>query len=87
MRLGALRTRRDEIQDHAFGFRAVWGAKDVDPVRFQRGCGSRHAVLLGRGRVFTTQCPVVLHFTHESGSASPTSTSWLSWPARAASCG
>jgi len=48
---------RDEIQHDAFGFSAVGGAKDIDPVRFQRGSGSPHAGVLRRGRE-STQWPV-----------------------------
>ena len=62
-----LRPRRDEIQDDAFRFRAVPGAQDGDPVRFQRGGGSRHAGVLRRGRESTPECAVEvgLDFDHE----------------------
>jgi hypothetical protein len=62
-----LRPRRDEIDDDAFGFRAVPGAQNRDPVGFQRGGGSPHAGLLRRDRESTPNGAVKLglDFNHE----------------------
>src|SRR5215218_5691728 len=62
-----LRPRRDEIQDDAFGFRAVPGTQNRDPVRFQRGGGSPHPGLLRRDCESTSNGTVKLglDFDHE----------------------